>query len=233
MPSEVSYATVTVPVAARSSVTAKPSAPSASFASASATDSPGGPGTVARDSFDSIRPSGAQTAPASAQSAVAGSTTVTGPLPSGATWIVQCLFVPGGWRSARVTVPPVTSKPPNFSVRKLRPPTSSLNVSSKVNAADPSCASGSSENDAVSACGPSAAGPGTVARDSPDSIRPSGAQTAPTSAQSVVAGSTTVTGPSPSGSTWIVQCRFVPGGWRSARVTVPPVATMPPNFSVR
>ena len=77
------------------------------------------------------------------------------------------------------------------------------------------------------------AGPCTVARDSFDSIRPSRAQTAPATSQSVVSGSVTVTGPSPSGSTWIVQCLFVPGPWRLARVTVPPVALMPPNFSVR
>ena len=173
-----------------------------------------------------------QTAPSSAQSVVAGSTTVTGPSPSGSTWIVQCRFVPGGWRFARVTVPPVTSNAPSLSVRKLRPSTSSLNVSSKVNAAAPSCASGSSENDAVSGCGPSVAGPGTVAVTASDSIRPSGAQTAPSSAQSGVSGSVTVTASSPSGATSTFQARLLPRTCRPAFVTVPPATSNAPSLSV-
>ena len=49
-------------------------------------------------------------------------------------------------------------------------------------------------------------GPGTVTSNLLDSILPSCVQTAPCAVQSVVAGSTMVTGPSPYGVTWI-PCR--------------------------
>ena len=57
-----------------------------------------------------------------------------------------------------------------------------------------------------------------------DSVLPLSVQTAPSASQSVVAGSTMVTGPSPSGVTWISHRTFLPFSSRRAFTTSPPVA---------
>ena len=96
--------------AARLSVTAKDSsAPAPSSTSASATDTPTGPATLADTAAASDRPSVVSTAPA-------GSVIVTAPLPSGSTSISQLRFSPCVLRRALATSPPSTSKASSRSV---------------------------------------------------------------------------------------------------------------------
>ena len=69
-----------------------------------------GPETVNSTLWDSIVPSSVQTAPGASQSVVAGSTTVTVPLPDGCTVISHRMFLPGSSRLAFTTSPPVAVK---------------------------------------------------------------------------------------------------------------------------
>ena len=81
-----------------------------SSASASATESPAGPMTVADSACDSGRPSSVQIAPLALQSPVSGSRIVTAPRPLGSMWIVHSRLVPCCRRLALYTVPPLTVK---------------------------------------------------------------------------------------------------------------------------
>ncbi len=66
-------------------------------------------------------------------------------------------------------------------------------------------------------------GPGTVTSTRSDNILPSSVQIAPVASQSVVAGSTMATVPSPDGLTCISQRTFLPFSSRLAFTTSPPV----------
>ena len=72
----------------------------------------------------------------------------------------------------------------------------------------------------------------TVADDAFDSGRSSPVQIAPVAAQSVVAGSSIVTAPAPSGSTVTSHDRLLPGVRRLAVRTVPPVTSNASSRSV-
>ena len=190
-----------------------------------------GPATVAESPADSGRVP-MQMAPASPQSVVAGSSTVTSASPAGSTVISQRWFLPDSSRRTSVTAPFATVKAWSRSVTWLRPDVqSSLNRSSKVNAVLPSCEAGIELNDAVSA-GP---GPGTVAVTPADSGRfPT--QMAPASWQSVVAWRLIETSASLSGSTVISHSRLgssPSGSSRRARVTSPSVTVKAWSRSVR
>ena len=110
-----------------------------------------GPDTVAVVAFDSGRPSGVQTAPAAAQSVVAGNDTVTASAERGRTVIVQRWFFPCATLLARVTVPLVARSASSRSFLYDSRLKSSLNRNSKLNSLpSPSCSDGTSWNDAVS-----------------------------------------------------------------------------------
>lgn len=110
LPSEVAAWTVTVDEDARESVMANASAaPGPSAVSASATDSAGGPRTVAVTVSDSGLPPGVQIAPAALQlPVVSGRRSVTAPLPDGQIQNVHRSNDQGAARCLLPTVPPVT-----------------------------------------------------------------------------------------------------------------------------
>ena len=69
-----------------------------------------GPATVTSSRLERGLRSWVQIAPWVVQSVVTGSTMVTGPLPSGRTWISQPTLLFGASRRALITSPPVTVK---------------------------------------------------------------------------------------------------------------------------
>ena len=174
-----------------------------------------GPGTVAATACDSFLPSPVQTAPAAVQSRVAGSVISTAPSPSGATSTVQLRALPCVTGPACVTRPPATPSAAPRSAAASTPSTSSLNVSVKVNALDPSCASGSPENDAVSGT----ADPASMLRIVPVAV--ASAIAAPEAFESV----SVKVSPSSSTSSSISRTGTVPAVRPAAIASVPRAAT--------
>ena len=202
-------------VALRLSVTVNPStAPSASSTSASATEIPTGPLTVADTAFVRLRPSGVVTAPVAMP-------TVTAAFPSGVAsishrWFLSCTFL-----LALVMLPFVAVIALSRRVRQLRSSTSSLNFSSNVKAL-PSCSVGTFNSSASSG---SVGGPSTVADVLPASALPSEVSTVP-------AGSVMVTSALPAGSMWMFQLWFWSWVRRIARSRLPPSTVKAPSSSV-
>ena len=77
---------------------------------------PSSPVTVSSTCSGSILPPEVQIAPSAVQSVVAGSTTVTSPLPEGSTEISYFRFLPASSRRTLVTSPPATVNAWSLSV---------------------------------------------------------------------------------------------------------------------
>ena len=159
---------------------------------------PTGPRTVAEMVFDSARPSFVQTAAGVPQAAPAASVTVTSASEFGST-VSRHRSLRRFTRPADVTRPPDTATTSSRNRRPFIMLSRSLDAILSVNALSPSCAAGTSSNDAVSPAGP-VSGPSTVVEIPSDSDRPSAVQIAPGSPHGRPASRLTVTSPSESGS---------------------------------
>ena len=121
---------------------------------------PTGPRTVAEMVFDSARPSFVQTAAGVPQAAPAATVTVTSAGESGST-VSRHRSLRRSTRPADVARPPDTATTSSRNRRPFIMLSRSLDAILSVNALSPSCAAGTSSNDAVS--GPGRAATASVA----------------------------------------------------------------------